>query len=166
MILKGDKFYEFKIGLKGLELLRQNVNLNEEDDLDFVLYCGLLRYQPTMEEIQEIKKNLTDQDITSIKQNTKTFSLVSPEELTELYIRCGELGIDPGEFFFLTPKEIDWMYEGYLRRKELECNLYLLAINQAKNRPDELIQFVEDKGYSIGNQEERTDTFSTLGIEV
>ena len=48
---------------------------------------------------------------------------------------------------------------------ELECNVILTAINQSKNRPDELVQFVEDKGYSIGNMEERKHTFFTLGIE-
>lgn len=165
MILKGDKFYEFKIGLKGLELLRQNTSFNEEENLDYVLYCGLLKYPIEISEIQKIRQNLTSNQIADIETEINKFSLVSPEELTELYTRCGELGISPSEFFFLTPDEIDWLYEGYLRRKELECNVILTAINQSKNKPDELIQFVEDKGYSIGNDEERKHTFLTLGIE-
>lgn len=165
MILKGDKFYEFKIGLKGLELLGQNPSLNEEENLDFILLCGLLKYSITVSEIQKIKENLTSYQIADIKIEANKFSPVSPQELTELYARCGELGLSPSEFFFLTPDEIDWLYEGYLRRKELECNVILTAINQSKNRPDELVQFVEDKGYSIGNMEERKHTFFTLGIE-
>ena len=165
MILKGDRFYEFKIGLKGLELLRQNPSLNEEEKMDFVLQCGLLKYNLGIEEIKRIREKLTDEQKDIIIQNSKVFSLISPEELTELYARCGELGINPSEFFLLTPDEVDWLYEGYLRKKELECNLYLLAINQAKNRPDELIEFIEDKGYSVGNQKEREHTFLTLGIK-
>lgn len=166
MILSGDRFYEFKVGLKGLELLRQNPNSNVEENLDFILYCGLLKYPITIKEIQKIKDNLTQEQISFILKYISGLSLVSPEELTELYTRCGELGISPSEFFFLTPDEIDWLYEGYLRRKEFECNLVLTAINQSRNRPNELIQFIEDKGYSVGNQKEREHTFSTLGIEV
>ena len=165
MILKGDKFYEFKIGLKGLELLRQNTSFNEEENLDFILYCGLLKYPITISEIQKIKENLTPDQIADIKIEKNKFSLVSPEGLAELYSRCGELGISPSEFFFLTPDEVDQLYEGYLRRKEFECNIILTAINQSKNRPNELVQFIEDKGYSIGNDEERRDTFLAFGIK-
>ena len=161
MILKGETYYIFKLGLKGLGLLSQKSSINE-DDLEFVLFCGLVGQHPdiSIREIQQIKQNLSKEQIDSILK----FSIVSPYELTGAYSKCGEIGISPSEFFLLTPEEADELYEGFLRRKELECNLLLIAINQSKNRPQELVSFIGNKGYEIGSQKEREHTFQALGI--
>lgn len=163
MIVVGDSYYDFKLGLKGLELLSQNLDINEE--LDFILYCGLLKYPNiTIKEIEKIISNLSSEQILQIKKSVDDADFISKEELTDLYIRCGELGISPSEFFFLTPKEIDDMYEGYLRTKELESNIVLLAINQSKGKSNELIRFIPNKEYTIGSEEDRNRTFLALGI--
>jgi hypothetical protein len=50
------KIYELKFGLKCLILLRENLNIVATEDLDFLLYCGLISQHPdiTFQEIQEI----------------------------------------------------------------------------------------------------------------
>lgn len=161
MILKGETYYIFKLGLKGLGLLSQKSFINE-DDLEFVLFCGLVGQHPdiSIREIQQIKQNLSKEQIDSILN----FSIVSPYELAEAYSKCGEIGISPSEFFLLTPEEADELYEGFLRRKQLEGNIALIAINQSKNNPSELIEFFEQKDYEMGSIEEREHTFKTLGI--
>jgi len=47
------------------------------------------------------------------------------------------------------------------------ANLLLLTLNRSRSEAhrNELFQFVEDKGYDIGNLEERHNTFITLGIK-
>jgi hypothetical protein len=36
------KIYELKFGLKGLILLRENLDIVATEKLDFLLYCGLI----------------------------------------------------------------------------------------------------------------------------
>jgi hypothetical protein len=36
------KIYEFKFGLKGLIMMRENANLVMANDKSFILYCGLI----------------------------------------------------------------------------------------------------------------------------
>ena len=62
------------------------------------------------------------------------------------------MGIAPTDFLQMTPEEIEWAYEGYLRRKETEANLMKIAF---MSQDDELIRLTEDKGYEIGNSQER-----------
>lgn len=64
----------------------------------------------------------------------------------------------------MTPEEINVAYEGYLRKKETEVNLTKLAIMEGISNNNQLIRLVEDKGYSIGNLEERENTFQALQI--
>lgn len=167
MILKGDTYYVFKVGLKGLELLGENVNYHVKDNLDFILYCGLIGQYPniTLREIYKIKNGLSDKQIEDLHKHICQLTFVSPEELSGLYSKCSEMGLNPDQFFSLSLEEVDLMYQGYLRRKELECNLFLIAINQSKNRPQELVSFTENRGYEIGSQKEREHTFQTLGID-
>lgn len=62
------------------------------------------------------------------------------------------MGIAPTDFFQMTPEEIEWAYEGYLRRKETEANLMKIAF---MSQDEELIRLTEDKGYTIGSSLER-----------
>ena len=66
----------------------------------------------------------------------------------------------------MSVEEINWAYEGYLRKKEVEANLAMTAINYSKANEKELIRLTEDKGYELGSMEERRATFEALGIEV
>ena len=60
----------------------------------------------------------------------------------------------------MTVEEIDFSYEGYLRRKETEANLTKIAIMTSNN--EDLIRLTDDKGYSIGNLKERAEIFERL----
>lgn len=62
----------------------------------------------------------------------------------------------------MTPEEIEWAYEGYLRKKETEANLMKIAF---LSNNDELIRITEDKGYVIGNMVEREETLSMFNRE-
>lgn len=154
------KIYELKFGLRGLILLRENLDIVATENLEFLLYCGLISQQPsiTFQEIQEI---IDECDLSSLKLPKKFLSL---NEVQELYIKAiGEIGIAPNDFYSMTIEEINLAYEGYLRKKETEANLIKLAI--ASQHSDELIRLTEDKGYQIGNLEERNKFFEALGIK-
>lgn len=87
--------------------------------------------------------------------------------LSELYSKAvGEMGITPSDAIQMTAEEIDAAYEGYLRRKELEANLMMLAFLRALGGSDEPIVLTEEKGYELGSQEERERVFSSLGISI
>ena len=154
------KIYEFKYGLKGLIIMRENADLVMANDTRFLLYCGLVSRQPaiTFQEIDEIIKEC---DLSKLDISQKILSFF---EVEELYTKAvGEMGIAPNEFYSMTPGEIDLAYEGYLRRKETEANLIKMAIITSQD--DELIRLTEDKGYSVGNKAEREEVFRLLNIE-
>lgn len=154
------KIYEFKIGLKGLIIMRENADLVMASDKRFLLYCGLISSQPaiTFQEIDEIIKEC-DLSKLDIGQN-----ILSIYEVEELYTKAvGEIGITPTDFYTMTPHEIDLAYEGYLRRKETEANLTKMAIITSQD--NELIRLTEDKGYFVGSKAEREEVFRLLNIE-
>jgi hypothetical protein len=64
----------------------------------------------------------------------------------------------------MTPKEIELAYEGYLRRQETTANLTKIAVLEALNNNQDLIRIIEDKGYIVGNEEERNRMFKELNI--
>lgn len=126
----------------------------------FLLYCGLIGQHPqiTKDEIKDIIKNC---DLS----NLATPNFLSPFEVEGLYIKAvGEIGIAPDIFFKMTPKEIELAYEGYLRRQETTANLTKIAVLEALNNNQDLIRIIEDKGYIIGNEEERNRMFKELNI--
>ena len=75
------------------------------------------------------------------------------------------MGLDPSVVEKMTPKEIDLAYEGYLRRQETTANLTKLAVAEVLSNNTDLIRLTEDKGYNVGSEEERQETFKKLGIE-
>ena len=152
------KIYELKFGLKGLVLLSENLDILATEKLKFLLYCGLVSQQPdiTFQEIQEI----IDQCDLSFLEQPK---VISRYEIQELYTKAvGEIGIAPTDFYTMTIEEIDLAYEGYLRKKETEANLYKIALMTAGS--DELIRLTKDKGYNVGNIKEREEFFEKLQI--
>lgn len=153
------KIYEIKFGLKGLILLRENLNSMMTEDLEFLVYCGLVSKQPdiTFLEVREIIKEC---DLSSFNPPS---NLLSFYEIEELYKQAvGEIGMAPLDFYSSTPEEIAVAYEGYLRRKETEANLTKLAL--LSNEDGELIRLTEDCGYTIGNLSERNKLFKKLNI--
>lgn len=155
------KIYEFKIGLKGLILMRENADLLAAENERFILYCGLICQHPDIT-FQEIDEIIEDCDLSAL--DVGQYTILSLYEVEELYVKAvGEMSISPPDFYSMTPNEIDLAYEGYLRRKETEANLIKMAIITSQN--DELIRLTEDKGYSVGNKAEREEVFRLLNIE-
>lgn len=58
------KIYELKFGLKGLILLKENTNLVMEEDLEYLVYCGLVSQQPDVT-FQEVKEIIEECDLSS-----------------------------------------------------------------------------------------------------
>lgn len=153
------RIYEVKYGLKGLIILRENLNTEMTEDLELLLYCGLIGQHPTIT-FQEVKEIIEECDLSSISQPRH---LPSFFEIEELYRKAiGEIGITPSNFFIMTPEEIELAYEGYMRRKETEANLIKLAIISSND--GKLIRLTEDLGYSVGNENERNKVFKELNI--
>ena len=152
------KIYEFKIGLKGLIIMRENADLVMANDKRFLLYCGLVGKQPAIT-FQEIDEIIEECDLSfDINQD-----ILSIYEVEELYTKAvGEIGMAPSDFYAATPEEINIAYEGYLRRKETEANLTKLALLTLED--GELIRLTEDLGYTIGNLSERNECFTKLNI--
>ena len=153
------KIYEVKFGLKGLILLRENPNSVTEEDLEYLVYCGLVSQQPDVT-FQEVKEIIEECDLSSFNQPLNFLSLF---EIEELYAKAvGEIGMAPTDFFSATPEEIELAYKGYLRRKETEANLTKLALLTVED--GELIRLTEDRGYAVGNLSERNKCFAKLNI--
>lgn len=89
----------------------------------------------------------------------------SKQQIEEWYKKgIGEIGLPLTTFYCLTPYELDLAYEGYLRRMELQANLFKLSFLQAKKNNTDRISIIEDRGYNMGSIEERQETFKILGI--
>lgn len=158
----------FEFGFKGLIILNENLD-NSDKDLSFWLYCGLLKYQPdiTMDQCQVILEGMSPEQIKSLQDYiSQTFTPFSQMEMAELYSQAvGEIGIQPSCFLQMSKQELDWAYDGYIRKKQLEANLGVASINTAKGGYQP-IKLIEDKDYEVGTVQERETTFLTLGIEV
>ena len=88
---------------------------------------------------------------------------LSSLEVAKWYaVAVGEIGIPPSDFKQMTLEELEWAYAGYKQRQQDLANIILLAAHRKK---DKLFQFVEDKGYDIGNFEDRQQTFIALRIK-
>ena len=81
-------------------------------------------------------------------------------------VAVGEIGIPPTDFYEMTEDELDWAYEGYMKRIEDIANSFLLALNRSNtDNKNKLFVFGEEKGYDIGSMSERRATFKNLNIK-
>ena len=166
-LFDGINYYIVNFGLRGLILLQENVELFEAKDLKFIIYCGIIsKYENINNEIiNNIVVNLNNDMAEEIIQ-LAIDSFLSSEEIEELYIKAiGEIGISLKDFYMMSPNEVNLAYEGYLRRKETEANLTLLALKNYFTKNDKLIRLTKDKGYLAGNKKERLNTFNCLGLK-
>lgn len=168
MIIFGDtKIYQLNFGMKSLIILNEYSDMIEPDNLTFLLYCGLVGSHPNIE-LDEIEGIVQDLDnplelgnilVEHIKEN-----LISELKIAEYQQKAiGELGLTLNDFYVLTPEEIDNIYNGYMRREEIEVNLNRLAFTRALNNNADYIELLE-KQYDIGSEEERMETFQNLGL--
>lgn len=144
-------------------LLNGKPNLNVEENADFILYCALLSNEPriTLNDLRDIPAGQRIELAREILAEPR----LTNEKINDLYLDAvGEIGISPNEVWSMTEEEINLAYEGYVHRQEFQANLMLLALHKAQNQSWDNIQILEDRGYSIGSEEERQRIFSTLGI--
>ena len=146
-------------------LLNGKPNLNVEENADFILYCALLSNEPriTLNDLRDIPAGQRIELAREILAEPR----LTNEKINDLYLDAvGEIGISPNEVWSMTEEEINLAYEGYVHRQEFQANLMLLALHKAQDKSWKNIQILEDRGYSIGSEEERREVFSNLGIEV
>ena len=146
-------------------LLNGKPNLNVEENADFILYCALLSNEPriTLNDLRDIPAGQRIELAREILAKPR----LTNEKINDLYLDAvGEIGISPNEVWSMTEEEINLAYEGYVHRQEFQANLMLLALHKAQNQSWANIKILEDRGYSIGSEEERREVFSNLGIEV
>ena len=163
MFLKtNQQVYEVSFGLKALILYHNYSNqLAGPERKRFLLYCGLITKHPQIT-FDEVNRIISQCDLTGLTEPPR----ISPYILQGLYTKAvGEMGIAPPDFYQMTQEEIEWAYEGYLRRLEVNANLTKTAIAEVLSNNNELIRLTEDQGYVIGTEEERENTFKLLGIE-
>lgn len=168
IVYYGEQPLIFEFGFKGLILLNENTR-NSGEDLDFWLYCGLIKHQPwlSFQDCKLVGQQLSQNEKESLQQYiNQNYSPLSQVEMAELYSQAvGEIGIQPSCFYSMNREEVNLAYDGYVRRKQLEANLGVMAINASKGNYKP-IRLIDDKGYEIGNDQEREKTFQALGIEV
>lgn len=148
------KLVECRFGLKSLKILAESAyDIDKDSTLLWFIGSG-----NSHGELPE-----------SLKQDFKNFFnsiyIPSKQELEELYIRgLGELNIPLNVLNEMTPQEIQMAYQGYLRRQELQANLYKMAMMQALSKDEHLIELISSN-HLVGNQQERGRIFSELKEE-
>ena len=155
----------FELGLKGQILLSQNTSYNE-DDIVFLLYCGLISKQPnvSLEECKKIGACLSKKHIESLLQYIKdNYKSLSDEEIARLYSQSvGEVGIQPSDFYSMTLDEINWAYDGFIEKLEKEINLQSLAFKNAMKKDSKYISIKGSQDFVVGSKEERDQTLQFL----
>lgn len=76
----------------------------------------------------------------------------------------GEIGINPESAWSMTEQEIEFVYEGYIHKQELTLNLMILALHRAEQKSWDTIELLENRGYTIGTEQERARVFKNLNI--
>lgn len=159
------KLIPLKIGLKSLMLLNETPNLRAEENADFILYCILLSNDPNIKMDDLRGLTLSAGDRVKLARELLEQPRPTTEQINSLYCSAvGEIGISPEAVWSMTEEEITLAYEGYMKRQELTANLMLLALRKASNGAWSEIRLLEDKGYSIGTEEERLAVFANLKI--
>ena len=148
MIIFGDtKIYQLNFGMKSLIILNEYSDMIEQDNLTFLLYCGLVGSHPDIEldEIEGIVQGLDNPlELGNILVEHIKENLISELKIAEYQQKAiGELGLTLNDFYVLTPEEIDNIYNGYMKRKEIEVNLNRLAFTRALNNNSDYIELLE-----------------------
>lgn len=170
------QIYSFKFGLKYLTLLKDflyNVK-DEEILLQKLFFLAIDRkdnwqqvYKTCPDALSIILFSLFNSfDIEGSFDEIKQYILqMDPLQFDQLCkVLVGEVGMSIEDFYNLSPHEANLIYQGYLKRKELEGNIMIMAIREAFNSQAEPLTLVQDIGYKKASLEERNKTFQNLGI--
>lgn len=175
-----DHVYEVKFGIKSLirlnkdlyisdrtKLLEQRFYLSDVSELDGT-------HLTNSEKRDFFQKNINDaasaQWLEDVLSEAETTAMGEYETIDDnIYNRLfellvGQVGIDINSFNSMTLAEIDAVYRGFLRRKELEANCMLLAIRKSKDENAELFSLLGGNGYNYVSDTEREEILKTLSI--
>lgn len=144
-------------------LLNGKPNLNVEENADFILYCALLSNEPhiTLNDLRDIPAGQRVQLARELLAQPRPTN----EKIVDLYSQAvGEIGINPNNVWSMTEEEIGLAYEGYAHRQELIANLMILALHRADCKQWDIIELLENRGYTIGTEQERAQVFKNLNI--
>lgn len=170
------KIYFFKFGLKYLTQLQDFLqNVEDQDSLLKWLFYLSINKKTDWEQVYAACPDVVNLILLSL---FKSFNLegsfeevkshilqIDSSQVESLYsILVGKVGVQPSEFYQMTPYEAELAYEGYLKKVELETNCNILAIREAFNKNATPFVLLEDLGYSKSSLEERAKTFKDLNI--
>ena len=94
------------------------------------------------------------------------YAEINETTYNELFTKgVGEVGLSVQEFNSMTPAELDLIYRGYLKKKELEANCMLIALRKSKDNKANLISLLGGDGYNYISETERNEVLKTLEIE-
>ena len=171
------EIFSFYFGIKGLIILSQNLNTNDEQELinlKFSLAIHSINDEPIPAEKQKtLLQSFIDSNgidyvsdfLNECLKDSCNGDITRIKEIEALYVKAiGELGITPAIFYDMTLYELDLAYKGYLARKELEANCFLIALRESKNKKANLISLIGTEGCNESTLEVRENTFNTLGI--
>lgn len=156
--------------MKGIILLNQNLKESEQENTEFLFYCGLISHQPTIS-LQEVRAVLdfiliNCPDFLNWLKQEAINSAMNELKIKELYQQAiGELGLSLNDFYAMTPEEIESAYQGFIYRKELEINLAKTAIIEGLQGNTDIIHLLKPLGYTIGDLKERKQVFTKLNIK-
>lgn len=173
-IKAGNRIFWLKFGLKSLITLDDFSYSNRQEENTIKFYLALNEPSLSIKEAEEIMSQL-DCDVEELLDEVMrdslggaiddTSALSIKEQVEELYsLAVGQCGISPQVFFDLTPHEIELIYLGYLKNKELEVNLNALALRRSKLKESQPINLFGEE-CSPSTMSKRKETFSSLGIE-
>lgn len=175
-----DHVYEVKFGIKSLirlnkdlyisdrtKLLEQRFYLSDVSELDGT-------HLTNSEKRDFFQKNINDaasaQWLDDVLSEAETTAMGEYETIDDdiynnlLELLVGQAGIDINSFNSMTLAEIDLVYRGFLKRKELEANCILLALRKAKDSNATAFSLLGGNGYNYITDREREEILKTLSI--
>lgn len=170
-----NNIYMLSFGTKSLMLLSQKLNNNSQDLINFEFFLSLGDSVKTIEESNLLLKKAICQHGSSTIENLLkdtlndscggVYTAFSQEDFKVLYIKAvGEIGLSISDFYQMSPKEIELAYQGYINKKQLEANAFLIALKKSQDENSDLFSFTQESEVNQSDLEEREKTFMILGI--
>lgn len=173
--------YQVKFGMLSLITLRKISYIKDGKELLKQKFClsDVTRLDNTSltfdEKIAFFEEFITDGNSAELLEDVLSEALVkslgeyaeiNETIYNELFTKgVGEVGLSVQEFNSITPAELDLIYRGYLKKKELEANCILIALRKSKDNKANLISLLGGDGYNYISEIERNEVLKTLEIE-
>lgn len=174
-----NKLFCFRLGLKSIIALKNFSKIDRGIETELLLFSSLnvraVDLQPLssfqlenlfidcFKDAFDIDKTKDIHTVEDVLQFMKQIDIKQEQE--KLFgIAVGEIRISPKDFYYLTPKEIEIAYKGFIEKQELETNCTIAALRRARSNNSDLLFFNDNSEYSEASRQERLSTFSALDI--